>query len=379
MSVPATSHYTPYLESHGTAAPMPRMRSQPSTRTHSLSSPCPLPPAPTDTTMRLPPITEFEQGPQSAKVYSQQRSPHSLFGTTSTPAGARVQLPPISTLFSEMASRGSTTPPFLKGYSLPPMNNYTKDVAMPAKPAPYPSMAVKVPYLGLPNRGPRDESLRNSMPPEVPSGGHLRHHPSPHHFSVNTGAAGHPYHRPAYSPTPEPRVRCVTPDLSTPGFEHRPEPIQFTARKRCASEAPVGGRIKRGPKNRPRFQFATNLTPEKCSTMMKAAECKKALSSEKPNNSISNSNSNASSGLASPVRGERQRTQSDSKLRRERRELTPPPISYAPSWRIPNLNVKIYTCESCGKKYKNAASLVKHRADHARQNAAESLASPSQV
>ncbi|KAJ1970377.1 hypothetical protein H4R35_005901 [Dimargaris xerosporica] len=374
MSVPATSHYTPHLESRGTAAPMPRMRSQPSARTYSLSSPCPLPPAPTDTTVRLPSITELEKGPQSAKAYSQQWPPHSLFGTTSTPAGTRVQLPPISSLFSEMASRESTTPPFLKGSSLPPMNNYTKDVAVPTQPAPYPTMAAKMPYLGLPHRGPRDESLRNSMPPEVPSGGHLRHHAPPHHFPANVGTAGHPYQRPAHSPASKPRVRCVTPDLSTPGFEHRPESMRFAARKRCVSEAPVGGRIKRGPKNRPRFQFATNLTPEKCSTMMKAAECKKALSSEKPTN-----NSSASSGVASPVRGERQRTQSDSKIRRERRELTPPPISYAPSWRIPNLNVKIHTCESCGKKYKNAASLVKHRADHARQNAAQSLAAPSQI
>ncbi|KAJ1987086.1 hypothetical protein H4R33_003039 [Dimargaris cristalligena] len=156
-----------------------------------------------------------------------------------------------------------------------------------------------------------------------------------------------PIAKPRYRP-----IRCLTPEISaslTSSTTSVPENTAFPSRKRCLSETPsTAPRPRRPAKDRPRFQFALNLTPDKCSQMAKQTPTKTPAYSPPSHQK------------------ERPRSQSDSKPRRERREVTPPPISYAPAWRIPNHNVKIYNCETCGKKYKNVASLVKHCAEHER-------------
>ncbi|KAJ1923301.1 hypothetical protein IWQ60_005963 [Tieghemiomyces parasiticus] len=359
MSTPATEPM-PSFYSQPASRPRPRLLSQPLT---------PAPLAMTDAVLGLPSKPAPLRLPSFTDVDSVRRAPVPSSSAVS-PGSIRSPRPTVHELHR-------TSLGFVR---LPPLlSSVGKPVSSPDEPLRLPSLKdvtksagfSSAPTMASPPRLPLRRVTQTDMSHNRYSPDYRCHSmPPPVHFAVPLRA------NPVYTElTPDSQRRPTPPagDQTYVGLTSH----AYGGRKRCMSEIPASELAKdlepqakrvSGGKGKPRFQFAMNLTPEKCSTMPKMISPRRSPSASATSDRARASTPGPQSSAANEVvRDERPRSQSDaSKVRRERREVTPPPISYAPSWRIPNLNVKIYTCSTCGKKYKNGASLVKHEAEHAR-------------
>ncbi|KAJ1655120.1 hypothetical protein IWQ61_005069, partial [Dispira simplex] len=316
-------------ENYSSSHDMSRMRSQPTQPSYYLGLDRPFSCEPvSNRKISLPSISELVHGPRSALP--------SVFGSTyntTTPQSNMIRLPPLSAILGDSPKSISSVLPSSKKMQVHPVPQSTEEFKT-SSPTAYSTEPTQLsdqitlptwtsrryPQLGLANDHVvfADMVRCTSMPPELPNIQHgLRR-------------------RSAVSAAAYTKSRCLTPEIGVQDYSSDgSETFTFPqGRKRCASEAPAlpASGTKRGRKARPRFQFVANLTPEKCSLMHKDSPSKRPTGNPK---STSHSPTSTGSNSSSNNRSERPRRFSDAK---PRRESTPPPISYAPSWRIPILN-----------------------------------------
>ncbi|KAJ1964891.1 hypothetical protein IWQ62_002801, partial [Dispira parvispora] len=252
---------------------MPRMRSQPTQSSYFLGADRPLSGEPVSSRkVSLPSIRELAHGPQSALP--------SVFGSTyntTTPQSNTVRLPPLSAILGDSSKSISSVLPgskcmldhpvsqYTEGFKIPSPTDYASEPAQSFDQSTPPAWTSRrYPQLGLANDHVvfANRVRCSSMPPELPQ--------------VQHGFR----RRSAISAADYAKSRCLTPELGLQDYNNEGMSA-FTipkGRKRCASEAPASPASgnKRGRKNRPRFQFVTNLTPEKCSLMHKNSPTKRS-------------------------------------------------------------------------------------------------------